>query len=187
MQSPKRTTSELEASLSHLRSAPADSGTVELIVRRPAVNQREVLDVGVLHPDEGLRGDTWNRRGSSRTPDGGPHPEMQLTLMNTRVIELIAGGREYWPLAGDQFYVDLDLSGANLPPGTRLVIGDAVVEVSTLPHTGCGKFVERFGLDAMKFVNSPVGRQLNLRGINAHVVSPGTVRRGDPVRKLARE
>ena len=187
MQSPKRTTTELEASLSHLRSAPADNGTVELIVRRPAVNQREVLDVAVLDQDEGLRGDTWNRRGSSRSADGGPHPEMQLTLMNTRVIELVAGSREYWPLAGDQFFVDLDLSGANLPPGTRLAIGDAVIEVSSLPHTGCGKFVERFGLDAMKFVNSPVGRQLNLRGINAHVVSPGTVCRGDPVRKLARE
>ena len=183
----KRTTTELEAALSHLRGAPADTGTVELIVRRPAVNQREVLDVAVLDPDEGLRGDTWNRRGSSRTPDGGPHRGMQLTLMNTRVIELVAGHREHWPLAGDQFYVDLDLSAENLPAGTRLAIGEAVIEVSPQPHTGCAKFVERFGLDAMKFVNSKVGRQLNLRGINACVVSPGTVRRGDPVRKLARE
>jgi hypothetical protein len=161
----KRTTSELEAALPH---------------------QREVLDEAMLDLQDGLTGDTWNRRGSSRTPDGSPHPGMQLTVMNTRVIELVAGSREHWPLAGDQLYVDMDLSAANLPPGTQLSIGAAVVEVSPLPHTGCGKFVSRFGIDAMKFVNSPVGRELNLRGINAFVLVPGMVRRGDPVHKVGR-
>ena len=180
----QRTRAELEAALPHLREAPAGVGTLDLIVRRPAINEREVLDEAWLDLQEGLRGDTWNRRGSSRTPDRSPHPGMQLTLMNTRVIELVAGSRDRWPLAGDQLYVDLDLSLANLPAGTRLAIGDAVVEVSPQPHTGCDKFVERFGLEAMKFVNSPLGRQLNLRGINAFVVSPGRVRRGDVVRKV---
>ena len=157
-----------------------------MIVRRPAVNERDVLEEAVLDLDEGLQGDTWNRRGSSRTPDGSPHPGMQLTVMNTRVIELLSGSRDHWPLAGDQLYVDMDLSRANLPPGTHFAIGEAIVEVSAQPHTGCDKFVARFGLDAMKFVNSPLGRELNLRGINAFVVSPGTVRRGDPVRKILR-
>ena len=180
----ERTRTELEAALPHLRAAPADNGTLQMIVRRPAVNEREVLDEAMLDLRDGLSGDTWNRRGSSRTPDGSPHPGMQLTLMNTRVIEFLSGSREHWPLAGDQLYVDLDLSLMNLPPGTRLAIGDAVVEVSPLPHTGCDKFVARFGLDAMKFVNSPIGRALNLRGINAFVVSPGIVRRGDSVRKV---
>jgi MOSC domain-containing protein YiiM len=109
---------------------------------------------------------------------------MQLTVMSTRAVELVAGDRERWPLAGDQLYVDLDLSGANLPPGTQLEIGDAMIEVSTQPHTGCDKFVSRFGLEAMKFVNSPLGRSLNLRGINARVVRPGRIRAGDEVRKV---
>ena len=175
---------ELEAALPQLREAPADGGRVEMIVRRPGVGEREVLEAAMLDLHDGLSGDTWNRRPSSRTPDSSPHPEMQLTLMNTRVIDLVSGSREQWPLAGDQLYVDMDLSAANLPPGTRLAIGEAVIEVSTQPHTGCGKFVARFGVDAMKFVNSPLGRELNLRGINARVISPGRVRRGDSVRKL---
>ena len=179
----QRTRTELEGALPHMREAPADGGTLQMIVRRPAVNEREVLDEAMLDLEDGLSGDTWNRRGSSRTPDGSPHPGMQLTLMNTRVIDFLTGGREHWPLAGDQLYVDMDLSTTNLPPGTRLAIGGAVVEVSAMPHTGCDKFVARFGLDAMKFVNSPLGRELNLRGINAFVVTPGLVRRGDSVRK----
>jgi hypothetical protein len=181
----KRTTAELEAALPVLREAPANGGVLEMIVRRPAIGEREVLEAAMLDLQDGLTGDTWNRRPSSRTADWSPHPEMQLTVMNTRVIDLVSGGREQWALAGDQLYVDMDLSRANLPPGTRLAIGDAVIEVSTQPHTGCDKFVARFGLDAMKFVNSPLGRELNLRGINARVITPGTVRRGDSVRKLA--
>jgi MOSC domain-containing protein YiiM len=107
---------------------------------------------------------------------------MQINIMNARATALVAGSKDRWPLAGDQLYVDLDLSGANLPPGTRLAIGSAVLEVTSQPHTGCAKFVARFGLDAMKFVNSPVGRELNLRGINAKVVTAGTIRVGDDVR-----
>ena len=180
----QRTRTELDAALPLLRGAPADGGTLEMIVRRPAVNEREVLDEAMLDVHAGLSGDTWHRRGSSRTPDGSPHPGMQLTLMSTRVIDLLSGSRDHWPLAGDQLYVDFDLSLANLPAGTRLAIGSAILEVTPQPHTGCGKFVERFGLDAMKFVNSPIGRELCLRGINARVVQNGTIRRGDIVRKI---
>ena len=180
-----KTREELEAGLAQIRSAPADHGLLHMIVRRPAISGREVLEEAALDSAEGLVGDTWNRRKSPRTADGSPHPEMQLTVMGTRAVELVAGDRERWPLAGDQLYVDLDLSGANLPPGTQLEIGEAIIEVSTLPHTGCDKFVSRFGLDAMKFVNSPLGRSLNLRGINAWVVRPGRIRPGDVVRKVA--
>jgi hypothetical protein len=129
-------------------------------------------------------GDSWNRRGSSRSIDGGPHPDMQLNIMNARAIALVAQSPDRWPLAGDQLFVDLDLSPANLPPGTRLAIGSAIVEVTAEPHTGCGKFVSRFGVDAMKFVNSTIGRELSLRGINAKVVQPGAIRIGDAVRKM---
>jgi hypothetical protein len=175
---------ELEAGLEHIRLSPKDNGVLQLIVRRPRVGEREVLDMGELDLLEGLVGDTWIIRGSTRTPDGSSHPDMQLNLMNSRVVALVAQDRGRWQLAGDQLYVDLDLSADNLPPGARLALGSAVLEVTAQPHTGCQKFVARFGLEAMQFVNSPLGRRLNLRGINAKVVQPGVIRVGDVVRKV---
>ncbi|GAC1504284.1 MAG: MOSC domain-containing protein [Candidatus Dormibacteraceae bacterium] len=174
----------LEESLDHIRKAPADGGTVELIARRPDVDQREVLAEARLNPGDGLEGDTWRVRGSSRTPDGGPNPEAQLTLMNARVAAASAGDRDRWPLAGDQLYVDLDLSRTNLPPGIRVQIGSAVIEFSEPPHTGCAKFSSRFGVDALKFVNSAIGRELRLRGANCRVIVAGIVRPGDTIKKL---
>ena len=175
---------DLEAGLDEILRSPKDAGLLHLIVRRPRVDEREVLAEGELHPSEGLVGDGWKGRGSSRTPDGSAHPEMQLNIMNARVIALIAQGKERWPLAGDQLYLDLDLSGANLPAGARLALGQAVIEVTAQPHSGCKKFVARFGLEAMQFVNSKVGRELNLRGINARVIQPGIIRVGDVARKI---
>jgi hypothetical protein len=141
----------LASGLDEIRAAPADHGTVELIVRRRAVGEREVLDEAQLDTAEGLVGDSWSRRGRR------PNPKTQLTLMSARAAALIAGERERWPPAGDQVYVDLDLSGDNVPPGTRLAIGTAVVEVSDLPHLGCNKFTDRYGADARELVNSPAG------------------------------
>ena len=181
------TADELLAGLEHIREAPADGGRLELIVRRPAVGEREVLAEAELHVADGLVGDSWKQRASSRTADHSPHPDCQITIMGARVIGLVAQGQDRWALAGDQLFVDMDLSTANLPPGTRLAIGTAVLEVTAQPHTGCGKFVERFGLEAMKFANSPTGRALNLRGVNARVVQAGVVRPGDRVRKLPAE
>jgi hypothetical protein len=175
---------ELEAGLEMIREAPKDLGILELIVRRPRTEQRETLLEGELHPLEGLVGDNWKSRGSSRTPDGSAHQNMQLNIMNSRVIALLAQDKERWPLAGDQLYVNMDLSAENLPVGTRLSIGSAQVEVTPELHTGCRKFVARFGADAMKFVNSPIGRELHLRGINAKVVQPGLIRVGDQVTKI---
>jgi hypothetical protein len=180
-----RTAEELEAGLDHVRAAPAVSGTVELIVSRPALGQREILEVGHLDPSVGLVGDTWDQRASKRTADGSPHPDMQLNLINARMSALLADGVDERALAGDQLHVDLDLSEDNVPPGTRLALGTAVIEVTDQPHRGCAKFVERFGKDAMRLVNSPVGRSLHLRGINAKVVQAGSVRSGDRVTKLA--
>jgi len=178
------TAAELEANLEHIRQSPRDNGTLALIVRRPAVDEREVLTTGELDVREGLVGDNWRTRGSSRTADGSAHPEMQLNIINARLVALIAPDAARRPLAGDQLHVDFDLSGENLPPGTRLAIGDAVIEVTAQPHTGCNKFKARFGADALKFVNSPEGRELRLRGINARIVRAGTVRVGDTIRKL---
>ena len=179
------TTAELEAGLDEIRRAPRDEGTLELIVRRPQVDEREVLDAGELSLEAGLVGDSWITRGSSRTPDGSSHPDMQLNIMNSRVTALVAQHKDRWQLAGDQLYLDMDLSEENLPAGTRFALGSAVIEVSPQPHLGCKKFVSRFGLEAMQFVNSPLGRQLRLRGINARVVSAGVIRVGDVVRKIA--
>lgn len=179
-------TDQLHAGLDHIRRSPAAEGVLELIVRRPAVGAREVVQEGRLDPAVGLVGDTWHVRGSNRTSDGSPHPDMQINVMNARAVALVARDRERWPLAGDQLYIDLDLSDANVPPGTQLAIGEAIIEVTAQPHTGCAKFVDRFGVDAVKFVNSPVGRELHLRGINARVVRPGVIRTGDSVRKLER-
>jgi hypothetical protein len=176
----------LVAGLDDIRTSPADAGHLALIVRRPGIDEREVVDTAALDVTDGLVGDTWRTRGSSRTADGAANPDAQLTLMNSRAAALVAGPIERWPLAGDQLYVDLDLGAANLPPGTQLGLGSAVIEVTALPHTGCQKFAARFGPDAVKFVNSPDGRALNLRGINARVVTPGTVRVGDTVQKVAR-
>jgi hypothetical protein len=178
------TTAQLEAGLDLLRQSPKDRGTLEMIVRRPRVDAREVLTEGELDLEMGLLGDTWLERGSSRTADGAAHPDMQLNVINARLLDLVAGDKSRWPLAGDQLVVDFDLSEENIPPGTQLAIGDAVIEVTAQPHTGCQKFVTRFGREAMLFVNSPVGKQLHLRGINARVVTPGTIRQGDSVRKL---
>ena len=176
---------ELAAGLAEILRAPADGGTVELIVRRPAVDEREVVDDARLSPEEGLVGDGWRARGSRSTPDGAADPERQLTIMAARAVDLLASGdRGSWPLAGDQLYIDLDLSVDSLPAGSRLAIGTAVVEVSEPAHTGCAKFSARFGSDALRFVNSPDGRALRLRGLNARVVGAGVVRRGDAVRRL---
>jgi len=180
------TREELEAGLAEILRAPSAEGVVELVVRRPAVDEREVLERATLDLVEGLVGDTWSVRGSKRTADGSAHPDMQLNLMSARVVDLVAGGdRERWALAGDQLYVDLDLSEANLPPGTRLAVGSAVIEMTAEPHTGCAKFSARFGGDAHTFVNTRQHRHLRLRGLNAKVVEPGTVRSGDAIRKLS--
>jgi hypothetical protein len=178
------TTEELEAGLATIRQSPKDNGVLELIVRRPEVDGREALTEGELDLVCGLVGDTWNVRGSKRTSDGSSHPDMQLNIMNSRAVALVAGDRERWQLAGDQLYIDLDLSDDNLPTGTRLALGSAVIEVTSQPHTGCYKFKARFGLDAMKFVNSPVGKELHLRGINARVVRAGKIKVGDVARKI---
>ena len=175
---------ELEAGLEAIRQSPKDAGILRLIVRRPQEDEREVLPTGELDLMEGLIGDTWKTRGSSRTADGSSHPDMQLNIMNSRVAALVAQDDERWQLAGDQLYIDLDLSGENLPPGTRLAIGSAIIEVTAQPHTGCRKFVERFGLNAMKFVNSTIGKQLHLRGINAKVAQAGVIRAGDLAQKI---
>jgi hypothetical protein len=180
------TMAELEAGLDEIRQSPTDEGLLQLIVRRPRVDAREVLEEGELHPSEGLVGDSWKFRSSSRTPDGLAHPDMQLNIMNARVIALVAQDRDRWQLAGDQLFIDMDLSAENLPAGTQLSLGGAVIEVSPQPHTGCQKFVARFGLDAVKFVNSTLGKELHLRGINARVVQSGIIRVGDVAKKIAK-
>jgi MOSC domain-containing protein YiiM len=174
----------LFAGLDRIREAPPDGGALVLIVRRPAVGQREVLAEAVLGPETGLAGDNWLARGSSRTPDGSADPHKQITVMNARVAELVAGGTERMALCGDQLYVDLDISVDNLPAGSLLAVGQVVLRVSEAPHTGCAKFVERFGGEAMRFVNGRIGRRLRMRGLNASVVVPGTVRLGDVAVKV---
>jgi hypothetical protein len=169
----------LAAGLDQIRRSPRDSGRLVLIVRRPAVDQRELPADALLDQATGLAGDNWLTRGSTSSPDGSADSQRQVTVMNVRVAELVAGGTDRMPLAGDQLYIDLDLSQENLPPGSLLAVGQAVLQVSQAPHLGCAKFVERFGADAMRFVNSRTGRQLRLRGMNASVLVPGTVRLGD--------
>ena len=173
----------LEATVEHVRASPAE-GTLELIVQRPGVDERVVLDEARLSVNEGLEGDSWSERSSKRTEDGSPHPDMQLNIMNARILAAIAQLRARMPLAGDQLIVDMDLSDANLPHWTRLAIGAAVIEITDQPHDGCAKFSQRFGVEAHRFVNSDVGKELHLRGVNARVVRSGTIRRGDSIRKL---
>jgi MOSC domain-containing protein YiiM len=172
----------LEQGLDGVRGSPSDEGRIELIVRRPAEDERERLETAELDATHGLVGDTWEVRDGH----GPPRVDAQLTLMNARAAALVAGSEDRWPLAGDQLYVDFDLSVANVPAGTRLEVGTAVIEVTAKPHTGCHKFSARFGPDALKLVNSPAGRDLRLRGANAQVIVPGVVRVGDAIRKATR-
>ena len=175
---------DLETHLPTIAQSPRDDGVLEMIVRRPAVDLREVLEEGRLDLAEGLVGDSWSQRGSRRSADGGPHPDMQLNVMNVRVLEAIsAGDRDRWRWAGDQLLVDLDLTPENLPVGTRLAVGEAVIEVTEQPHTGCAKFADRFGVDALRFVNTGIGKERRFRGLNARVVTPGAIRAGDRITK----
>lgn len=179
-----RTIDQLNAGLDHVRESPRDEGTLELIVCRPRIDERELLEEGWLDLETGLAGDCWLARGSTTTPDGLAHPDAQLAIMNSRAAALVAGPVERWPLAGDQLYMDLDMSRENLPAGTRLAIGEAVIEITAKPHRGCAKFAARFGTEALRFVNTGHGLVLNIRGRNARIVTPGRIRRGDPVRRL---
>lgn len=155
-----------------------------MIVARPAEDERTIMESGLLSEENGLSGDNWLERGSPSTSDGSANPECQLTLMSSRVADAVAGSRERWPLAGDQIFVDMDLSIDNLPAGTRLALGDAVIEISENPHSGCAKFSDRFGADALRFVNVGKGKELRLRGVNTIVVRSGAVRLGDKLTKL---
>ena len=179
------TVSELEALAAEVRMSPPDNGVVELIVARPGEDERAALSEGRLDADCGLVGDNWDQRASTRTDDGGPHPDMQLNIINSRFSDGIARGEhDLRILAGDQIHVDLDLSEANIPPWTKLAIGEAVIEITDQPHTGCAKFVRRFGLEAQRFTRTEVGDELHLRGVNARVHTPGAIRQGDTIRKL---
>ena len=175
---------ELEAGLDYVRQAPDDQGVLKMIVRRPRVDEREIVNEAELNLEEGLVGDTWKIRGSKAMPDGSANIHAQVTLMSSRMIALLAQDEARWALAGDQLFADLNLSDDNLPPGTRLAIGSAILEVSAQPHTGCAKFSQRFGVEAHKFVNSPEGKRLHLRGINTRIVQAGMIRVGDAVRKI---
>jgi MOSC domain-containing protein YiiM len=174
---------ELQVALEALGASPQDNGTVELIVCRPGHGGRRVLEEAEIDITEGLVGDNWLSRGSSHTEDGKAHPAMQIAIMNSRVIQAIAGDKSKWSMAGDQLYLDIDLSADNLPVGQQLAIGTVILEVTDEPHTGCGKFTERFGSHATRFVNSKEGRQLRRRGVNTRVVQGGTIRSGDTVVK----
>ncbi len=175
---------DLEAGLDEIRDSPKDRSVLDLIVSRPEEDAREVMELADLHVEVGLVGDTWRDRPSVRSGDGKAHPDMQITMMNSRVAALVAQSKHRWPLSGDQLFVDLDLSKANVPPGTRISVGSAILEVTNQPHTGCGKFAARFGVEALKLISSPTGRELQLRGINLKVVQGGEIRPGDAVKKL---
>jgi hypothetical protein len=180
-----RSSAELAAQLDYLRAAPQQVGTLDLIVRRPAVDAREILETAELDVDKGLVGDNWLDRATSVAIAEGRHVLAQLNVMSARMVSFLADTPQAQALAGDQLYLDLDLSRPNLPPDTRLAIGDdAVIEVTHKPHNGCAKFRARFGQDALDFVNSDIGQELRLRGFNARVLTGGTVRPGDRVRKL---
>lgn len=179
-----RTLEEMESRLDDIREAPSLEGSIAMIVIRPETNERAVTVSCEVDHELGLVGDNWQVRCDKHSADGSPDPKRQLTFMNVRSVAAITDSEDNWPLAGDQFYVDFDLSEENVPPGTQLSLGDAVVEVSELPHLGCGKFGGRFGKDANMFVNSELGKSLHLRGINAQVVKSGVVTKGDTIRKL---
>ena len=179
------TLEQLQKGLPQIEASPKDKGTLRAIVIRPLTDERKSLDRCELSFKGGVHGDNWADGCWMKQEDGSPHPDVQVAIMNSRAIDLIAGEEERWPLAGDNLFVDFDLSEDNLPPGTRVIVGGVLLEITEVPHNGCKKFAERFGKDAVKFVNSTAGKQLHLRGIYAKVIDAGTVRVGDSVIKVA--
>jgi hypothetical protein len=175
---------ELEAGLGEILRSPSDRGQLRAVVIRPVTDARESLRRCELSPEQGVHGDNWASGCWMSLPDGRPHPDVQVTIMNARAIALIAQDEARWRLAGNNLYVDLDLCAANLPPGTRLAIGTAVLEITAVPFNGCKKFAERFGVEATRFVNSKSGKRLRLRGTYARIARPGTITVGDLVSKV---
>ena len=175
---------ELASRLPQVRQSPADGGTVVEIVVRPDRDLRELPQSCAVTPEAGIPADRWARHCTHQLPDGRLNPETQLTLMNARCLALVAGSRDRWALAGDNLLVDLDLSEVNLATGQRLKIGEAILEITAKPHTGCSKFSQRFGAAALKFVNSAEGKALRLRGVHAQVIQPGRITVGDRIEKL---
>lgn len=179
-----RTLAELEAAVPALAASPRGRGTLEMIVVRPAVDERDTPATAICTIEGGIAGDDWAARGSGHTDDGRANPDQQIAVMNARYLDLIAGGRERWPLAGDQLVVDLDLSEDHLQAGDRLRVGEVELAVTPHPHNGCAKFRDRFGVDAVRFANGPTGRHLHLRGIYVRVVVPGTLHVGDVIERV---
>ena len=180
-------TEQIVGGMSHVTASPADGGRLELIIVRPAEGERVLPESVRVSPEQGVEGDKWRHSRGHDTPDDGPDPRTQVTLMNARILRLISGEEGRMPLAGDNLIVDLDLSDENIAPGQRLSVGEAVLEVTEVPHNGCGAFLDRYGKDAVKFVNSPEGKRLHLRGLHAKVITAGVVSVGDEVRKVATE
>ena len=176
-----RITEDLNELVDGILDAPKDAGPIEMIVRRPGENEREVMQTAELTTDGGLVGDNWIERIDE---NGEPHFAAQLTLMNARVADAVAITRERWPLAGDQIYVDMDISHENLPAGSQIQLGEAIVEISDVPHTGCDKFAGRFGKEALRFANVGVGRDNRFRGVNAFVIEGGVFSVGDKITKI---
>ena len=178
------TLDELKAGLPEILASPKDEGTLRAIVIRPARGERRDLASCEISARLGVHGDHWSKGCWKSTEDGRPHPDVQICMMNARWIQLIAQERSNWPPAGDNFFVDMDLTPDNMPPGTRLAIGTAVIGTTDTPHSGCASFIDRYGRDACIFVNTGEGKRLRLRGIYARVVQDGRVSAGDRVVKL---
>jgi MOSC domain-containing protein YiiM len=174
----------LETGLTNIQNSPRDNGSLEMIVVRPEKKHRATLQECELSLKRGVEGDHWAKGCWKSLPDGSPDPDVQVTLMNSRCLELISASKSQWPLAGDNLIVDMDLSIHNLQPGQKLSVGSAVLQITSVPHTGCNNFKERFGVDSLKFISSKKGKELRLRGIYARVVQDGYVKLGDRVKKI---
>lgn len=178
-------TEEVEAGVENIKESPKNNGVLQLIVRRPETETREIISTGKINFENGLEGDNWKPRGSRHTPDNSADPEAQITLMNSRVIDLLANDKENWQLAGDQLFVNMDLSIENLPPLSQIQMGSAILEISAKPHTGCKKFSGRFGIEALVFISTPLGKSLRMRGVNAKVIQAGEIHVGDVIRRVS--
>ncbi|HJQ79911.1 MAG TPA: MOSC domain-containing protein [Lacipirellulaceae bacterium] len=179
-----RSAIELEQGLADVTESPRDAGRLEAIVIRPASNERRMLQSVRLTPEGGVEGDRWVTDSYYRLKDGRSDPCCQVSIMNARFLRQIAGSEDSICLAGDNLIVDLDLSEANLPAGSRLAIGrEVVIEITEKAHTGCSKLEGRYGSEARAFMNSKARKSLHLRGRYASVVSGGTIAVGDVVRK----
>lgn len=178
------TRAELDRAWPDIMAAPKDGAAIEMLCLRPAMGERRFVDEIHVTREEGIPGERWLTQPWMRLPGGQPDPAIQVSFLQRRVLDLVWRDREGTPHPGDTFVVDMDLSEANLPAGSLLQVGSAVLEVSTVFNNACAKWKKRYGDDALDWVRAYENKEFRPRGVLAKVHRDGVFRAGDRLTRI---